>query len=125
LALDIDRDRIDTEVLADQLESIRKQSWGGTIVVAESPYLSREEITAWYQEPERPVKYNTIRCGWILMNIWPNGKVKPCRDWVAGDITKQNPMEIWNHKAFTEFRKTLAKTGMLPICTRCCLVARR
>jgi MoaA/NifB/PqqE/SkfB family radical SAM enzyme len=125
IALETDLDLIDTQVLADQLETIRRQSWGGSLVVAESPYLNRQEISTWYQEPEKPVKYKSVRCGWILMKIWPDGKIKPCRDWVAGDITKQNLMEIWNQKDFSQFREHLAETGMLPICTRCCLIARR
>ena len=49
------------------------------------------------------------------MKIRPDSKVKPCHDWVVGDITHQNIMEILNHEVFTEFREHLVENSMLPI----------
>jgi len=125
LVWDVNTDLINVEVLADSLETIRGRSLGGTLVVAEAPYLNRQEIATWYRKPESPVKYETVRCGWVHMKFWADGKVKPCRDWVVGDICEQNAMEIWNSRDFKEFRRIFDTDGMLPICTRCCHVARR
>lgn len=121
----VNTDLIDVEILADCLEMIRRRRWGRNLVVAESPYLNRQEIATWYRQPELPVKYKTVRCGWVHMKLWADGKVKPCRNWVVGDIAKQHAMEIWNSWELNEFRRSLDENGMLPICTRCCFIARR
>lgn len=116
---------IDVEYLADCLEIIREISRGGEMIVIESPYLNRQEIADWYLEPEVPVKHETVRCGWIRMKLWADGKIKPCRDWEVGDIAVDHANEIWNGKAYREFREILKDQGMLPICTRCCFMAHR
>ena len=95
------------------------------MIVVENPYFNRQEITDWYRDPKKPVKHTTVRCGWIRMKLWPNGKVKPCRDYEVGDITQTHAEAIWNGDKYQEFRKLLAQDGMLPICTRCCFIAQR
>jgi MoaA/NifB/PqqE/SkfB family radical SAM enzyme len=120
----IETDLIDVEILADSLETIRQRNWGRSLVVSESPYLNRQQIATWYREPEIPL-HKKVRCGWVHMKLWADGKVKPCRNWVVGDLNQQDAMEIWDSQEFNEFRQILAANGMLPICSRCCFIARR
>lgn len=122
---EVQTEKIDSEQVADGLETIRRRSRGGRFVVVESPYLNREEILLWYREPEAPVKYKTTRCGWIRFKVWSDGKVKPCRDWVFGDLNERHAMEIWNGPEYRKFRRTLKANGMLPMCARCCVIAHR
>jgi len=122
---EVNNDAIDVNYLSDSLEIIRESSRGGKMVVLENPYLNRQEITDWYRNPQKPVRHRTVRCGWIRMKLWADGKVKPCRDYEVGDITKNNAEAIWNGDKYQEFRKLLAQEGMLPICTRCCFMAHR
>jgi MoaA/NifB/PqqE/SkfB family radical SAM enzyme len=121
----VNNDDIDINLLADELEEIRALSWGGDMLVTESPYFNRQEMITWYREPTVPVKHSNVRCGWIRMKIWSDGKVKPCRDWEIGNILDEHARDIWNGQELREFRKTLAEQGMLPICTRCCFIAHR
>jgi MoaA/NifB/PqqE/SkfB family radical SAM enzyme len=114
---------IDVERVADDLETIRRRSWGGRFVVIEAPYLSRDEIATWYQQPERPAKHVSIRCAWNRIKVWSDGKVIPCRDWQVGDINQTHVMEIWNGQEYRAFRRTLATHKILPICFRCCAIA--
>jgi len=116
---------VNVEQLADGLETIRRRSRGGRFVVTEIPYLNHQEIAVWYQKPEQFIKYDTTRCAWIRIKVWPDGKVKPCRGWQAGDIAEQQAMEVWNGQKFGDFRQTLATHGTLPICARCCYMAYR
>lgn len=122
---EVNNEAIDVDYLADCLEIIRDLSRGGKMIVMESPYLNRQEIINWYREPEKPVKHETVRCGWIRMKLWADGKVKPCRDWEVGDITEIHAKDIWNGKQYREFRHILTTRGMLPICARCCFMAHR
>lgn len=125
VAWDVQPEKIDVDKLADDLEEIRRRNWGNDFLFSEAPYLNRDEISQWYREPELPVKYETVRCGWMRFKVWPDGKVKPCRDWVVGDIRQQHVMEIWNGTEYQKFRKLLTDFGLLPICTRCCQIALR
>jgi MoaA/NifB/PqqE/SkfB family radical SAM enzyme len=122
---DVRPEMIDVENLATGLEAIRRRNWGSKFLLSEAPYLNRDEIAMWYRYPELPVKYQTVRCGWIRYKVWPDGRVKPCRDWEVGDINQQHVMEIWNGDEYQEFRQALSTQGMLPICTRCCQIAVR
>lgn len=121
----VNNDDIDVEMLANELEKIRGLSYGGDMLVTESPYFNRHEIFTWYKKPTIPVKYDSVRCGWIRMKVWADGKVKPCRDWEIANILDEHASDIWNGKALREFRETLAVERMLPICTRCCFIAHR
>ncbi len=116
---------IETELVANGLETIRRHNWGSKFLLSEAPYLNRDEITAWYQNPERRVKYESVRCGWVRFKVWPDGKVKPCRDWEVGDLCQQNVMEIWNGREYRKFREMLRTHKMFPICHRCCQIALR
>jgi MoaA/NifB/PqqE/SkfB family radical SAM enzyme len=121
----VNNDNIDVNLLADELDEIRARSWGGDFLVVESPYFNRQEMITWYREPTKPVKHNNVRCGWIRMKVWSDGKVKPCRDWDIANILDEHVGDIWNGPTQKHFRKTLAEKGMLPICTRCCFIAHR
>jgi MoaA/NifB/PqqE/SkfB family radical SAM enzyme len=57
--------------------------------------------------------------------VWPNGDVKPCREWVVGNVNQTPAMEVWNGEKFRSFRRLLAERGTLPICARCCYMAYR
>ena len=121
----VDNSAIDVDFLFDSLSIIRDLNRWGEMVVTELPYLTREEISDWYLEPEKPVQHETVRCGWICMKLWADGKIKPCRDWEVGDISKENAYEIWKGEAYQGFRDLIGEHGMLPICSRCCFIAHR
>lgn len=122
---EVNNDAIDVAFISDCLETIRNEASGGRMIFMESPYLNHREIRDWYLEPEKTLKHDTVRCGWIRMKLWADGKIKPCRDWEIGDICQENADEIWNGAAYQEFRQKLLEHGMLPICKRCCFMAHR
>ena len=116
---------VSSDVLADNLETIRQRNFGSTFMLSESPYLNRAEIKTWYEEPVRPVKYKQARCGDVRFRVWPDGKVKPCREWIAGDLNEQSIRDIWAGERYQEFREALNTNGLMPICARCCQLAYR
>ena len=117
--------RIDTELVADQLERARSRRLADGFLILESPFLTRRQIGVWYRDPARFVKWNTTRCAWMRLKLTPDGKVKPCRGWEAGDLTQEHAMRIWNGPQLRLFRQTLASRGTFPICARCCALAHR
>jgi MoaA/NifB/PqqE/SkfB family radical SAM enzyme len=122
---DIHPEEVDTEQLAMQLATIRQRTRFSHLIVTQTPDLSWNDIGLWYRQPERFVKYNSTRCAWTRMKVWPDGNVKPCREWVAGDVSQEHAMQVWNGEKFREFRRLLARHGTLPICSRCCYMAHR
>jgi MoaA/NifB/PqqE/SkfB family radical SAM enzyme len=125
VAWDVQPEAVDVCRLADQLEMIRDSNKREKMLVTELPKLDRKQIATWYKDTARFVKYNSTRCAWTRMKIWPDGSVKPCRDWAAGNVAEQDLMAIWQNKAFQEFRELLAKYGTIPICARCCYMTHR
>lgn len=125
IAWQVQPEAVDVAILADQLESIRQLNQFEPMLVTELPKLNRTQIATWYQHPAEFVKYQTTRCAWTRMKIWPDGRVKPCREWVAGNVAEQNLMEIWRNGAFTGLRHLLTEHGVIPICSRCCYMTHR
>ena len=93
--------------------------------MTELPRLSRRQIKIWYRDTARFVKYRSTRCAWTRMKVWPDGKVKPCREWVVGNVAEENAMTIWRSQPYQDFRKLLAEHGTIPICSRCCYMTHR
>jgi MoaA/NifB/PqqE/SkfB family radical SAM enzyme len=125
VAWQIEPEAVDVTQLADQLETIRRQNQSERFLVTELPKLNRRQIAAWYQQPAEFVKYHSTRCAWTRMKIWPDGRIKPCREWVAGSAAEQPLMDVWHSQAFQEFRSLLAEHGTIPICSRCCYTTYR
>jgi MoaA/NifB/PqqE/SkfB family radical SAM enzyme len=125
VAWDIHPEKVDAEQVARALDTIRQRTRFSSLIVTQTPDLSRNDIGVWYREPERFIKYNSTRCAWTRMKVWPDGGVKPCREWGAGNVGQNHAMEVWNGEKFREFRRLLATHGTLPICARCCYTAHR
>lgn len=125
VAWDIHPERVDADVVADSIAAIRRRARFSSLMVNQTPDLNRSDTRIWYSEPERFAKYTSTRCAWVRMKVWPDGSVKPCREWKAGNVATHHAMEVWNGEMFRSFRQTLAVHGTLPICARCCYMAYR
>lgn len=121
----VEPDAVNPNILADQLEHIRRRPQVEEFLVTELPKLKREDIQTWYQQPTQFVKYQSTRCAWIRTKIWPDGSIKPCREWVVGNVAEQSLMDIWQNESFQRFRQLLARHGTIPICSRCCYMTYR
>ncbi|MEW6669113.1 MAG: radical SAM protein [Thermodesulfobacteriota bacterium] len=57
------------------------------------------------------------------VEINSNGDVSPCRDYhdyVVGNVKESTITELWNSQAYRAFRRSLARQGLMPVCSRCC-----
>ena len=125
VAWDIHPERVVVGQVAQAMETIRARTRFSSLIVTQTPDLSRGDIAMWYREPERFVKYRSTRCAWTRLKVWPDGAVKPCRDWRVGNMLEDAPMQVWNNGNYRQFRQLLAANGTLPICARCCWMAYR
>jgi radical SAM protein with 4Fe4S-binding SPASM domain len=81
-------------------------------------------IPDWYHRLD--LTFGFPRCHAVTdnMNVLPNGDVVLCNDLpdlVIGNITRQTVEEIWNGDIARSFRERLNK-GLLPVCSRCCML---
>ena len=86
-------------------------------------FPSKEAINNYYNSDWNEVSKCT--CRWSRTVISPYGEVFPCVNMsmvncVVGDIKKQSFKNIWNGEKYINFRRTLKKYGVLPICSKCC-----
>lgn len=125
VAWDVDPEAVHAGRVADQLETIRRLNRSKRLLVTELPRLNRRQIEIWYQDTARFVKYGSTRCAWTRMKIWPDGQVKPCREWVVGSVAEENAMTVWLSQPYQAFRELLAQQGAIPICSRCCYMTHR
>jgi MoaA/NifB/PqqE/SkfB family radical SAM enzyme len=89
------------------------------------PPLSRAEVRRYYTDPLAPIGPPKAVCLWLFTFVHPNGEVSPCEGFNAGNLNDQSFMEIWNGERLREFRRTLLRSGTLPVCRRCCVFHRR
>jgi hypothetical protein len=122
---EIHPEQVDPVGLADGLEAVHHRNQGSRLLVTELPNLTRQQIATWYRQPEKFVKFHSTRCAWIRMKVWPDGRVKPCREWSVGNVAEQHALTVWDSPAFRQFRLLLDQHGTLPICARCCYMVHR
>ncbi len=125
VAWEVCPENIHAPALADSLAKIERRNLGQPMLVTQAPMLNRQQIIEWYSTPEKPVKYDSTRCAWMRIKVWPDGYIKPCRAWRAGNIADEHVMDIWNGETMRNFRQILQRDGLLPICARCCYLAHR
>jgi len=136
------------DALFQKLFNIRSTSWKGFVNVCGNPdvkklkqfltYVRRrkgppwisfippidpDELTTYYQAPEKPLVRSMCITPWFFLNILANGDATFCAnysDYIIGNVNEAKIIEIWNGPRARHFRNTLRTHGLFPICSRCC-----
>lgn len=115
-----DPGHIDTELLIEQIRTLRSREW--SIGVKVLPNHPLEELDAYYHDEHyRRKALRNCSVPWITASIAPDGQVMPCMDYHCGDLHQQSFMEIWNGARMKKFRRALRKVERFPVCHRCCM----
>jgi radical SAM protein with 4Fe4S-binding SPASM domain len=82
-----------------------------------------DRLRAYYTDHK--ARFGFQRCVSIYqaVEINSNGDVSPCRDYhdyVVGNVRDRGITELWNAGAYRRFRRSLARDGLMPVCSRCC-----
>lgn len=119
---------IDVLILSDKMEEIKKKvskmrDEGSGLTVDFYPNFSKKGLCEYYQNPLFLPREYSPRCvsPWITAYVFPDGEIRPCLnfDYSFGNIKKDNFTQIWNSGQAKEFRKTLRKNKIFPVCIRC------
>jgi len=121
----VDPKKVDIDVLYSQIEAIKEnypRSEGFYYKFV--PEMTKEELYDFYNNEEKFVA-NCERCkfAWWSSAVKSNGDIIPsvcCYNVVFGNIKDENILDVWDSKAYNDFRDTLLRNdGFLPACSRC------
>jgi len=116
-----DPNGLDTAALRRELEKFEHNEADFPITL--SPYVKGEELDRYYRDLS--YTFGSERCYaiWFKTYLMPNGDVTPCPDfpdYIAGNITQDELLDIWNGPKYVKFRNEVKRHKTLPICARCC-----
>lgn len=115
------RPNIDARQLIETIEKVRKAKRNG-MKICFSPDFRSEEILAYYGEGDfRSTSFkNACQFPWEHAMVGPTGEVILCPNYIIGNLQEESFSEIWNNERARFFRKQIAKTKVLPVCSRGC-----
>ncbi|MFH0824492.1 MAG: radical SAM protein [Pseudomonadota bacterium] len=115
----------DYGVLSDQLRALRERAarFAGPTVIIMPPLTEPHDLEAYYTDHGRRFGFDKCVHVFVAVEINSNGDMSPCRDYhdfVVGNVKENTITELWNSEPYRKFRSSLAKDGLMPVCSRCC-----
>jgi len=114
---------VDPEVTAQQVHEVYRVTKGYPSIPQFFPDItSKADIKRYYDDHNWTVGYSACHSIYYIMEISPDGRVTPCRDYQdyeCGNVNEQSVYEIWNGEKYKKFRREMKK-GLMPVCSRCC-----
>jgi radical SAM protein with 4Fe4S-binding SPASM domain len=115
----------DYRELNRQLEELQQRSraWSAPPVTIIPPFLGEADLRTYYTDHRANFGFNRCLSIFQVVEVNSNGDLSPCRDYhdyVVGNLKEKTITELWNSEAYRKFRRSLAKEGLMPVCSRCC-----
>jgi radical SAM protein with 4Fe4S-binding SPASM domain len=111
--------------LAAQFQALRHQSRArrAPAVMVIPPLTAAGDLERYYSD--HGYRFGFARCPAIhqAAEVSSNGDLVTCRDYsdyVVGNVGTATITELWNSKRFMAFRRSIARDGLMPACSRCC-----
>ena len=115
----------DYHSLDRQLQRLMKlsRSRNAPPVILIPPLTGAENLRCYYTNHAELFGFNQCISIFHAAEVNSNGDVSPCRDYhdyVVGNIKQSTLSDLWNSPAYRTFRQSVARKGLMPVCTRCC-----
>jgi radical SAM protein with 4Fe4S-binding SPASM domain len=115
----------DYQTLDGQLSQLRRLSMkpGNPAAIILPDIAGVDALTRYYSDHSETFGYKRCMSIHQVVELNSNGDLSPCRDYhdyVVGNIQDSTITELWQSSRFAEFRKSMDKDGLMPVCTRCC-----
>jgi len=118
----VDPQKVNLVSLEEQIKKITASFFKNTISF--TPDLQdRTSLHDYYFRPDLPMGKKRCLVPWTIASIQPNGDMivlTRCFNYVVGNVTRQDFLEIWEGESYQHFRKQLWRSKYFPACTRCC-----
>jgi radical SAM protein with 4Fe4S-binding SPASM domain len=113
------------KALNSQLQGLlsRSRPLSATPVTIIPPITGTENLHTYYVDHAACFGFEQCISIYQTVEVDSNGDMTPCRDYrdyTVGNIKEHTISELWNSKAYCNFRQSLATKGLMPICSRCC-----
>ena len=115
----------DYRALNDQIQGLysRSKSWHATPVTIIPPIIGTDNLNTYYTDHAACFGFNQCISIYQSVEVDSNGDITPCRDfrdYIVGNIKEHTISELWNSESYRCFRQSLAREGLMPVCSRCC-----
>jgi radical SAM protein with 4Fe4S-binding SPASM domain len=122
--LGVERPR-DIAGLAAQFAQLQRHSkdWSAPPFIVIPALTSARDLERYYHDHTCCFGYEQCVAIHQAAEIGSNGDVSPCRDYhdyVVGNVRDATISELWNGERFRTFRRSIARDGLMPVCSRCC-----
>lgn len=86
------------------------------------PAFTREQLHAYYTMDETFYTLMKGRCTalWQTATILPSGDVESCPDYVIGNCTKHDFLNLWNAQMMRRLRRRIRNHDFFTVCRACC-----
>lgn len=86
-----------------------------------SPKMTHEEIKMYYDPSRKDKVKRNIKCiaPWNQVDIYPNGDIMVCPDYVVGNIKKESFNKLWNNRKACWLREKIKQGRRFPGCNSC------
>jgi radical SAM protein with 4Fe4S-binding SPASM domain len=107
---------MDLDVLLSQMDQLSERD-----NVLFSPQLTRAELGQYYNPSTKGAIASRGRCRapWTQVDVYPNGDVSVCPDYILGNLYEASLDDIWNGDRARQLRRHVLDHGGFPACTGC------
>jgi radical SAM protein with 4Fe4S-binding SPASM domain len=115
----------DYRELDRQLQGLLKisRAWNAPPVTLIPHITGVDNLRSYYTDHRARFGYEQCISIFQAVEVDSNGDLSPCRDYhdyVVGNLKDATITELWNSRAYRDFRRSLATEGLMPACSRCC-----
>ena len=116
---------LDYEALAASLAALRARAAerSGTPVYVMPALASAADLRRYYTDHAATFGFDQCISIFQTPEVNSNGDLSPCRDYpdyVVGNVQEETVTRLWNSERYVAFRRSVARDGLMPVCTRCC-----
>jgi MoaA/NifB/PqqE/SkfB family radical SAM enzyme len=113
-------DKKEVSRLINQIKIIKKKFSNRKEMLSFIPNLKIKEIKSYYLDLDNYVYSKKCTYVWAAVRADSKGDIRPCFDYIFGNIKNEKFSKIWNNQKAAYFRKVLKQKGIFPACIRCC-----
>jgi radical SAM protein with 4Fe4S-binding SPASM domain len=116
---------VDFGRLNHELTALRRKARppGAPPVTLIPPLTGEKTLRTYYTDHHQRFGFDRCLSIYQAAELNSNGDLSPCRDYhdyVVGNVKDDTITQLWNSKAYRQFRRSLATEGLMPVCSRCC-----
>src|SRR5262249_12134078 len=116
---------VDADALAAALAALRRRAAAprATPVYVMPSLATADDLRRYYGDHEATFGFDQCISIFQTPEVNSNGDLAPCRDWgdwIVGNVHDHTITELWNSERYVRFRRSVAREGLMPACTRCC-----